>query len=161
MNEAQHASLAERDISTSMQQRRRLSSLKGSVSFLLLRSMCLPLGSDTSLFSETKRAALIEAAAVAQWIDDYADVRDDLRQGIHTYISYLDQNRKAGTFIRHGIQQASRALRREYGHRAERFIDSLSLYFALKRTYRILESLENATRCDATHLITHTQKHSL
>ena len=150
MNRAQYASLAERDITTSIQNRRRLSSLKGGVSFLLLRSMCLLSRSDTSLCNEMQLAALIEAASVAQWIDDYADLREDLKQGIHTYISDLDQRGKACVTIRQGIQKASRSLRSMYGHRAEHFIDSLSLYFAVKRTHRILEFLEHEMRSNAS-----------
>lgn len=142
MNAAQLASLSERNVTLSLSERRRLSSLKGGVSFLLLRCLCLPERSDPTGATDQERAALLQAAAVAQWIDDYGDVRSDQALGIHTYIGRLDGAGKASGTIRQGLQDTALALRSVYGQRAERFIVSLSLYYAIKRSLRARERLE-------------------
>lgn len=142
MNAAQLASLSERNVTLSLQERRRLSSLKGGVSFLLLRCLCLQESSDPTGATEGARAVLLQAAAVAQWIDDYGDVRSDQALGIHTYIARLDGAGQASRTIRQGLQDTAIALRRVYGRGAERFIDSLSLYFAIKRSSRARERLQ-------------------
>lgn len=136
MNDAQIASLGERNVTLSNGARRQLSALKGGVSFLLLRALCIPQELDSAR-AEAPRAALLQAAALAQWIDDYADVSDDRRLGIHTYIGRLEAGHRATDTIRHGIREAAIALRSVYGRRAEQFIDSLRLYFAIKRCHRL------------------------
>jgi hypothetical protein len=136
MNEAEIASLGERNVTLSTGERRRLSAQKGGVSFLLLRSLCIPQELDKAR-SETTRAALLQAAALAQWIDDYADVSDDRRLGIHTYIGRLEASHKATDTIRAGICDTAIALRSVYGRSSEHFIDSLRLYFAVKRCQRL------------------------
>jgi hypothetical protein len=142
MNEAQLASLGERDVTISLHQRRHLSSLKGGVSFLLLRALCLPDQASAVGGSLAARAALLHAAAVAQWIDDYADVREDVEHGIYTYIARLDALRSADATIREGLKAAAVALRAQFGHAAERFIDSLDLYYGFKRSARLWAYLE-------------------
>ena len=145
MNEAQIASLGERNVTLSHGERRQLSAQKGGVSFLLLRSLCIPQELDTAR-AEATRAALLQAAALAQWIDDYGDVNDDRRLGIHTYIGRLEASHRATDTIRAGIRDAAIALRSVYGRKAEHFIDSLRLYFAVKRCHRLHGRLVEATR---------------
>lgn len=144
MNDAQLASLAERNITLPLHERRRISALKGGVSFLLLRCLCLPEGSDPTGASDPIRAALLQAAAVAQWIDDYADLDDDRHLGIHTYIGRLEASGRADATIRAGLRQAAADLRQHYGSKAERFINSLGLYYALKRSLRFRARLQRA-----------------
>lgn len=144
MNDAQLASLDERNITLGLNECRRLSSLKGGVSFLLLRCLCLPEEGAPTGATEQGRAALLQAAAVAQWIDDYADLANDLSLGIHTYIGRLEASGRAIGTIRQGLRQVAIALRREYGSGSELFIDSLSLYFAIKRSGRLRARLEQA-----------------
>lgn len=144
MNDAQLASLAERNITLPLNERRRISALKGGVSFLLLRCLCLEEGGDPTGADDRIRAALLQAAAVAQWIDDYADLDDDRHLGIHTYIGRLEASGRADATIRAGLRQTASALRQHYGTKAERFTNSLGLYFALKRSLRIQARLERA-----------------
>ena len=142
MNEAQLASLAERDVTISLSRRRHLSSLKGGVSFLLLRALCLSEQASAAGGTMATRAALLHAAAVAQWIDDYADVREDVEHGIYTYIARLDALRSADRTIREGLTAASVSLRAQYGSAVERFIDSLDLYYGFKRSARLWAYLQ-------------------
>ncbi len=144
MNEAQLASLAERNITLGLHERRRVSALKGGVSFLLLRCLCLPEEGDPTGANDPIRAALLQAAAVAQWIDDYADLADDRHRGIHTYIGRLEATGRASATIREGLRQTATTLRQHYGAKAERFINSLCLYFALKRSLRFRDRLQQA-----------------
>lgn len=144
MNDAQLASLAERNITLTLNERRRISALKGGVSFLLLRCLCLPEPGDPTGASDPIRAALLQAAAVAQWIDDYADLHNDRHLGIHTYIGRLEASGRADATIRTGLRQTASALRQHYGTKAERFINSLGLYFALKRSLRFRAQLQRA-----------------
>lgn len=146
MNDAQIASLGERTITLSQNDRRHLSALKGGVSFLLLRLLGLPDGPEATGATDQARAALLQTAAVAQWIDDYADVREDLQLGIETYIGRLEGGQGATRTIRAGIRESASALRAVYGRRAERLIDSLALYFAFKRSLRMQARLAQALR---------------
>ena len=146
MNDAQIASLGERTITLSQNDRHHLSALKGGVSFLLLRLLGLPDEPDATGTTDQARAALLQTAAVAQWIDDYADVREDLQLGIETYIGRLEGGQGATRTIRAGIRESAIALRAVYGHRAERLIDSLALYFAFKRSLRVQARLAQALR---------------